>query len=81
MSIVSFFKKDYEKIKRDKIEKEEILEAIRHAAIEVQCTSEYINYVKDTKLLEYAIYSENAAKCKYEYLLKLAKDKGIKNYA
>ena len=33
------------------------------------------NYVTDTKLIEAAIYTEDAAKKKFEYLLSLAKEK------
>jgi len=81
MSLIKIFSKKVKMTKEETMEREEILLAIKNAADEIRYASEYLNYVKEPKLLDYAIYNENAAKCKYEYLLKLAKEKGIENWA
>jgi len=81
MSIINLFSKKVKISKEEIAERKEILLAIKNAADEIRYASEFINYVKEPKLLDYAIYNENAAKCRYEYLLKLAKEKGIENWA
>lgn len=81
MSIIKLFSKKEKMTKEEILEREQLLLAIRNAAEEIRYASEYINYVKEPKLLDYAIYNENAVRCKYEYLIKLAKEKGIENWA
>jgi len=81
MNLINLFSKKAKVTKEEIIEREEILLAIKNAAEEIRYASEYINYVKEPKLLDYAIYNENAVRCRYEYLIRLAKEKGIENWA
>ena len=54
---------------------DELLESIRETIEEMQIAQCMFNYVNDPKLIEAAIYREDAAKKKFEYLLSLAKEK------
>ena len=54
---------------------DELLESIRETIEEMQIAQCMFNYVSDPKLIEAAIYREDAAKKKFEYLLSLAKEK------
>ena len=47
----------------------------RETIEEMQIAQCMFNYVSDPKLIEAAIYREDAAKKKFEYLLSLAKEK------
>ena len=53
---------------------DELLESIRETIEEMQIAQCMFNYVSDPKLIEAAIYREDAAKKKFEYLLSLAKE-------
>lgn len=55
-----------------------LLQEIYEAKLQWESTREYFNYVSDPKLVEYAIYSEKAARMKYDYLIKKARDKDLK---
>ena len=54
---------------------DELLESIRETIEEMQIAQCMFNYVNDPKLIEAAIYREDAAKKIFEYLLSLAKEK------
>ena len=54
---------------------DKLLESIRETIEEMQIAQCMFNYVSDPKLIEAAIYREDAAKKKFEYLLSLAKEK------
>ena len=56
---------------------EELLRCIREAIIEIEVAQSMFNDVSDPKLVEAAIYREDAAKRKFEYLISLAKEKGL----
>lgn len=62
----------------DKISKE-IIEDIKAAVMEMEIAQSMFNSVSDPKLVEAAIYREEAAKRKFEYLISLAKEKRINN--
>lgn len=62
----------------DKISKE-IIEDIKAAVMEMEIAQSMFNSVSDPKLVEAAIYREEAAKRKFEYLISLAKEKHINN--
>lgn len=54
---------------------EELLLSIREAVEELEVAECMFNYVSDPKLIEAAIYRQDAAKKKFEYLLAIAKEK------
>ncbi len=62
----------------DKVSKE-IIEDIKAAIMEMEIAQSMFNSVSDPKLVEAAIYREEAAKRKFEYLISLAKEKRINN--
>lgn len=55
-----------------------LLEAIEQAKLELESARCVFNNVQDPKLIEVAIYSEEVAIRRYEYLIRLAREKGIK---
>lgn len=59
-------------------ENKSLIQQIEDAKIEMECAWEVFNYVSDPKLIEVAIYAEQAARTKYEYLLCEAKKNGVK---
>lgn len=60
-----------------KNESKEIIDDINKAKKEWQIANEYFNLVHDPDLVDYAIYTLDAAKKKYVYLLSQAKKRGI----
>ncbi|MCQ2969153.1 MAG: YaaL family protein [Clostridium sp.] len=54
-----------------------LLECIRQTIEEIEVAECMFNYASDPKLIEAAIYREDAAKKRFEYLLSLAKEKQI----
>ncbi|MFA9397182.1 MAG: DUF2508 family protein [Clostridiaceae bacterium] len=59
--------------------KENLITAIKDAENELRFCDEYFDNVKDDRLLEYAIYKGKAAKSRYEYLINIAKEKGVQH--
>lgn len=59
-------------------EQKNIIGAIEEAKEEMKRAREYFELVNESKLIDYAIYMEEAAKAKYIFLLSEAKRKGIK---
>lgn len=59
-------------------EQRRIIKALEIAKNEWQTSWEYFNQVKDPKLIDYAIYAQEASKAKYMYLLNEAKKNNIK---
>ena len=55
-------------------EGEKLLMQIEEAKLELDSARYLFDSVQDSKLIEMAIYSEEVAKRRYEYLLKLARD-------
>ncbi len=54
-----------------------LLEDMEIAKMEINVARSMFNNVNDDKLIEVAIYSENVARKRYEYLLSIAREKGI----
>lgn len=68
--------------KKSKLEKEKdkqkLIREIRRAQIDVETAEHFFQFVSDPELVDVAIYELEAKKSKYRYLLKMAKEKGIK---
>lgn len=54
-----------------------LIEDMENAKMEISVARSMFNNVNDDKLIEVAIYSENVARKRYEYLLAIAKEIGI----
>lgn len=67
---INFFKKQEE-------EDEEFLRDLRGAYLELQSSQSFFENAKDPDLVDYAIFRLEAAKAKYSYFLRKAKEKGI----
>lgn len=67
-------------IKKDKytIDQRLLLRAVEKAREELSIAREYFNAVVDPRLVDYAIYREEAAKAKYMYLLYEVKKNGLR---
>lgn len=55
-----------------------LLNAVDKAIEDLNIARQYFNAVNDPRLVDYAIYTEEAAKAKYMYLLNEAKKAGLK---
>ena len=68
--------------KKSKLEKEKdkqkLIREIRRAQIDVETAEHFFQFVSDPELVDVAIYELEAKKSRYRYLLRLAKEKGIK---
>ncbi|MCT8978736.1 YaaL family protein [Clostridium sp. CX1] len=62
------------------VEQKKLLNAIDKAREDLKMAREYFNGVNDPRLVDYAIYMEEAAKAKYMYLLNEARKVGLKVY-
>lgn len=62
----------------NKSEEELLLEEVKKALEKLKDSELYFHNVTDPDLIDYAIYKMDAALEKYTYLLKLAKEQGIK---
>ncbi|MBU3137814.1 YaaL family protein [Clostridium gasigenes] len=58
-------------------EDQQIIDGIEDAKLEMEVASCMFESVNDPRLIEVAIYSQEAAKKRYEYLLSLAKERQI----
>lgn len=65
------------KFTKDK-EKEKIITEIRRAQMDVSTAENFFQVVSDPQLIDVAIYELEAKKSRYQYLLKVAKEKGVK---
>lgn len=54
-----------------------LIEDMEIAKMEINAARSMFNNVNDDTLIEVAIYSENVARKRYDYLLSIAKAKGI----
>ena len=54
-----------------------LIEDMEIAKIEINVARSMFNNVNDDKLIELAIYSENVARKRYDYLLSIAREIGI----
>lgn len=71
--IVEFLMGKIDYSKEDK----QIIDSIEQAKAEMEVASCMFENVSDPKLIEVAIYSEEAAKKRYEYLLGIAKEREL----
>ena len=55
-----------------------LLEDIESAKMEINVARSMFNNVNDDRLIEVAIYSENVARKRYDYLLSIARERGIR---
>lgn len=55
-----------------------IIKEIQEAIIEIEVAESMFNSVADPKLIEAAIYREEAAKKKFDYLLSVAKEQDLR---
>ena len=60
------------------LEKESIIKEINKAKTDVRTAENFFQFVSDPELVDVAIYNLEAKKSRYRYLIKLAKEKGIK---
>ncbi len=67
---VNFFKKELD-------EDEKFLNDLREAYLDLKSAESLFENVKDPDLIDYSIFRLEAAKSKYSYLIKKAKEKGI----
>lgn len=58
-------------------EHEELIYAIEQARLELERARNYFDQVSEPKLIDFAIYSEQAAGARYGYLIEQAKEKGV----
>lgn len=67
-------------IKKSKYTEEQkrLLSSVNKAVDDLNIARQYFNAVNDPRLVDYAIYMEEAAKAKYMYLLNEAKKAGLK---
>ena len=56
---------------------EKLLEDMENAKMEINVARSMFNNVNDDKLIEVAIFSENVARKRYDYLLSIARERGI----
>lgn len=57
---------------------EKLLEDMEIAKMEINAARSMFNNVNDDDLIEVAIYSENVARKRYDYLLSIARKRGIR---
>lgn len=74
MSRINFVRNSKE---NDSKEEDDIIRAIEHTKIEMEVARNIFNSCDDDNLIEMAIYSEEVAKRRFEYLLCLAKERGM----
>lgn len=63
--------------KKSILENKEIIQAANEAKEDLLRAEEYFQTVNEPELIDYAIYSLSAAKSRYLYYLRLAKERGI----
>lgn len=59
-------------------EKNKLIREIERAKIDVVTAESFFQFVSDPELVDVAIYELEAKKSRYRYLIRLAKEKGIK---
>lgn len=62
----------------EKDENKEFVNLVNNAQHEWRTAEQFFENVSDPDLIDYAIYKVEAAKSRYRYLLKKAKEEGIK---
>ena len=64
--------------KKTNIENEKIIKEIKAAQLEIKNAENFFQYVSDPELVDVAIYDLESKKSKYSYLIRMAKEKGVK---
>ena len=59
-------------------EKNKLIKEIRRAQLDVSTAERFFQIVSDPELIDVAIYELEAKKSRYRYLIRLAKEKGVK---
>lgn len=59
-------------------EKNKLIKEIRRAQLDVSTAESFFQFVSDPELVDVAIYELEAKKSRYRYLIRLAKEKGIR---
>lgn len=59
-------------------DKQKLIKEINRAKLDVEIAEHFFQIVSDPELVDVAIYELEAKKSRYRYLIKVAKDKGIK---
>lgn len=65
------------KINKDR-DKEKLISEIKRAKLDVDTAESFFHFVSDPELVDVAIYELEAKKSRYRYLIKIAKEKGIR---
>lgn len=63
---------------RNNLESEKLIKEIKQAQNEIKNVENFFQNATDMELIDVAIYELEAKKSKYQYLIKIAKEKGIK---
>ena len=66
-----------EKYRGSNMINKQIIKELEETILEMQVAQAMFDEVSDSKLVEIAIYKEQVAKKRFEYLLSIAKEKGI----
>jgi hypothetical protein len=77
MSLGGYNMSTKKKIEKE-LEKENIIKEIKKAQTDVAVAEKFFQFVSDPELVDVAIYNLEAKKSRYRYLIKIAKEKGIK---
>ncbi|MDU2199423.1 MAG: DUF2508 family protein [Peptostreptococcaceae bacterium] len=67
-----------DRLKNSSVESEKIIKEIKQAQNDIKNAENFFQNVTDIELIDVAIYELEAKKSKYQYLIKIAKEKGIK---
>ena len=67
-----------DKLKNNNLEKEKIINEIKQAKKDIKNAENFFQNVTDIELIDVAIYELEAKRSKYQYLIRIAKEKGIK---
>lgn len=59
-------------------EKQKLIKEIKRAQLDVETAEHFFQLVTDSELVDVAIYELEAKKSRYRYLIKIAKERGIK---
>lgn len=65
-------------IKHD-MEREKIIKEIKAAQLDIRTAEHFFQFANDPELIDVAIYELEAKKSRYSYLIRMAKEKGVKH--
>ena len=67
-----------DRLKNSSVESEKIIKEIKQAQNDIKNAENFFQNVTDIELIDVAIYELEAKRSKYQYLIKIAKEKGLK---